>query len=73
MVFEVSCFISLELMERTRIMKHLKCPYCNGHLSVVTEMDPNPYNREYFTSGFECDDCEATWDKDGAPSSAPKE
>lgn len=51
--------------------KSLKCPHCEGHLSVVMEQDPNPYNREYFPNGFECDDCSASWDADGEQVTEP--
>lgn len=56
-------------------MKNLnvKCPYCDGKLSVIMERNPNPLEREYYPDGFECEtySCGATWDLSGVATNPP--
>lgn len=49
----------------------LTCTACGAQVSPLLEYTGHAYSEHRDHTGYECDECPATWDKWGAPTSAP--
>jgi hypothetical protein len=45
--------------------RELVCTFCEGQISPTLEYTPRPYSEHRDHTGYECDDCTATWSQAG--------
>jgi hypothetical protein len=58
-------------MTNIRQLAPLRCTSCGSTITPVLEYTPMAYSEHRDHTGYECDECPASWDKRGEPTIQP--